>query len=116
MTVRSSLDQLIDVAAKLPPGPEAWAPIFEHYPKPSAADVARLFREAEARDLRKPNRCLVRRAQRCRVPNTAKKTDMDIVNSRLRLLIPWAHLTCGKPDDADAIVAYLMRRHDAGDL
>jgi len=31
--MKPSLDDLIEQALKLPPGPKAWAIIFEHYPE-----------------------------------------------------------------------------------
>ena len=34
MTIeKPSLDEMIDEAAKLPPGPEAWNPIFKAFPR-----------------------------------------------------------------------------------
>jgi hypothetical protein len=48
---RPSLDQLIDEAAKLPPGPDAWSPIFRAYPELSIEDLAVKFRESSERAL-----------------------------------------------------------------
>jgi hypothetical protein len=42
-TPRPSLERLIDEAAKLPPGPQAWAPIFRHYPELTRTALARNF-------------------------------------------------------------------------
>jgi hypothetical protein len=44
-TPRPSLEALIDEAALLPPGPEAWGPIFQHYPELTPAELAAKFRE-----------------------------------------------------------------------
>jgi hypothetical protein len=49
--IRPPLDALIDAAAKLPPGPDAWAPIFRHYLELSVEDLAQKFRESVARQL-----------------------------------------------------------------
>lgn len=46
MTTRPSLDALIRQTAQLPPGPEAWAPIFRLYPELSMEELAEKFREA----------------------------------------------------------------------
>src|SRR5215467_10394774 len=49
--MKPSLDDLIEQALKLPPGPKSWAIIFEHYPEliltPEA--LAQKFRESAAR-------------------------------------------------------------------
>jgi hypothetical protein len=47
-----SIDDLIRQAALLPPGPEAWAPIFAAYPEITIKELAQKFREAGERDLR----------------------------------------------------------------
>jgi len=49
---RPSLDELIAEAAQLPPGPDAWAPIFRAYPELTIKELAGKFREAAARQLR----------------------------------------------------------------
>ena len=49
---RPSLDALIREAALLPPGPEAWAPIFRHYPELTHEQLAKKFRERGERYLR----------------------------------------------------------------
>ena len=41
--MKPSLDDLIEQALKLPPGPKAWAPIFEHYPELTPEALARKF-------------------------------------------------------------------------
>jgi hypothetical protein len=46
---RPPLDDLIDQAALLPPGPEAWAPIFAAYPETTHKQLAQKFREASER-------------------------------------------------------------------
>jgi hypothetical protein len=48
---RKSLDQMIAEAALLPPGPEAWQPIFDAYPEITPEELAKKFREAGERDL-----------------------------------------------------------------
>jgi hypothetical protein len=53
MTVKPSLDELIEPAAKLSPGPEAWAPIFKHYPGLTVEQLAQKFRDAAERDFKK---------------------------------------------------------------
>jgi hypothetical protein len=40
---RPPLDELIDAAAKLPPGPEAWEPIFRHYPELNIEEIEQAF-------------------------------------------------------------------------
>jgi hypothetical protein len=49
---RPDIDDLIREAAKVPPGPEAWAPIFQHYPEIGVDAIIERFR------------LLARRAQR----------------------------------------------------
>jgi hypothetical protein len=49
---KPSLDELIEAAAKLPPGPAAWEPIFRHYPELTAEELAAKFREAAERQQR----------------------------------------------------------------
>ena len=49
---RPSLDELIDQTALLPPGPEAWAPIFKHYPELTIQQISAAF-EAHAERLQK---------------------------------------------------------------
>jgi hypothetical protein len=46
---RPTLDELIDQASLLPPGPEAWAPIFKHYPELTVKDIAAAFRASAER-------------------------------------------------------------------
>jgi hypothetical protein len=41
--MKPSLDDLIEQALKLPPGPKAWAPIFEHYPELTPEVLAQRF-------------------------------------------------------------------------
>jgi hypothetical protein len=48
---KPTLDQMITDAAKLPPGPDAWAPIFEAFPGLTAEELVEKFREAAERDL-----------------------------------------------------------------
>ncbi|MGA8754885.1 MAG: hypothetical protein WB611_00925 [Stellaceae bacterium] len=50
MTIeKPSLDEMIDEAAKLPPEPEAWDPIFKAFPGLSVERLEQKFREkAEA--------------------------------------------------------------------
>jgi hypothetical protein len=56
---RTPLQRLIDAAAKLPPGPEAWAPIFKAYPEITIEELGAKFREnaercdEEAHELRR---------------------------------------------------------------
>lgn len=50
MMARPSLDQLIEEAAKLPPGPDAWAPIFRVYPELTLDQLAQKFNEAAERN------------------------------------------------------------------
>jgi hypothetical protein len=52
---RPLLDELIRQVALLPPGPEAWAPIFTAYPEVTPEQLAEKFREAAGRDLREAN-------------------------------------------------------------
>ena len=49
MTDRPDLDDLINEAAKLPPGPTAWAPIFRHYPELSVEELVEKFRQSGER-------------------------------------------------------------------
>jgi hypothetical protein len=49
-TAKPSLDQMIAEAAKLPPGPEAWEPIFEAFPELTVEELAEKFRSAAVRD------------------------------------------------------------------
>jgi hypothetical protein len=49
---RPTLDELIEAAAKLAPGPEAWAPIFHHYPELSLPELVKKFRQSGERALR----------------------------------------------------------------
>jgi hypothetical protein len=49
---RPTLDEMIDEAAKLPPGPAAWAPIFAAYPEVTHAELAKKFRLSAERALR----------------------------------------------------------------
>ena len=48
--MKPSLDDLIEQALKLPPGPKAWAIIFEHYPELilTLEALAQKFRESAA--------------------------------------------------------------------
>jgi hypothetical protein len=46
---RPDLDDLITEAAKLPPGPEAWVPIFKHYPELSIDALIAKFRQSAER-------------------------------------------------------------------
>ena len=48
---KPTLEQMITDAAKLPPGPDAWAPIFEAFPGLTAEELVEKFREAAERDL-----------------------------------------------------------------
>jgi len=58
MTDKPTLDEMIDAAALLPPGPDAWNPIFEAYPEITPLELAERFRKrgerymAEADELR----------------------------------------------------------------
>ena len=62
---------LIEQALKLPPGPKAWAVIFEHYPEliltPEA--LAQKFRESAARASREADALLDRYIPRTNFPN-----------------------------------------------
>jgi hypothetical protein len=46
---KPTLDEMIDAAAKLPPGPDAWAPIFAAYPEITVEELAEEFQEADDR-------------------------------------------------------------------
>ena len=49
MTIeKPSLDEMIDEAAKLPPGPEAWDPIFKAFPRLTVERLEQKFREKKA--------------------------------------------------------------------
>ena len=69
--MKPSLDDLIEQALKLPPGPKAWAIIFEHYPEliltPEA--LAQKFRESAARASREADALLDRHIPRTNFPN-----------------------------------------------
>jgi hypothetical protein len=52
---KPTLESLIDEAAKLPPGPEAWEPIFRHYPELTHEELEAKFREAGVRHYREAN-------------------------------------------------------------
>ena len=49
---KPTLDEMIEAVAKLPPGPEAWAPIFEAYPEVTPEELAEKFRQSAARTQR----------------------------------------------------------------
>ena len=40
---------MIEAAAKLPPGPEAWEPIFEAYPEVTPEELIEKFRQSAER-------------------------------------------------------------------
>jgi hypothetical protein len=52
MTIKPSIDELIDQVAKLPPGPAPWAPIFEHYPALAVEELEQKFRQSAERDFK----------------------------------------------------------------
>ena len=49
---KPTLDDMIDVAAKLPPSLEAWAPIVAAFPEVTALELAQKFEESAERTLR----------------------------------------------------------------
>jgi hypothetical protein len=49
---RPPLDELIDAAAKLPPGPEAWEPIFRHCPELNIEEIEQAFSDSAERTRR----------------------------------------------------------------
>lgn len=49
--MKKSLDEMIDEAAKLEPGPEAWQPILDAYPLVSITELADRFRQSAQRDI-----------------------------------------------------------------
>lgn len=67
--MKPSLDDLIEQALKLPPGPKAWAPIFEHYPELTPEALAQRFRESAARASREADALLDRYIPRTNFPN-----------------------------------------------
>jgi len=44
-TDKPTLDEMIDRAAKRPPGPDAWAPIFKAYPELTPRGLAKAVRD-----------------------------------------------------------------------
>jgi hypothetical protein len=46
---KPTLDEMIDAAAKLPPGPDAWNPIFHAYPEVTPDELIEKFRQSAAR-------------------------------------------------------------------
>jgi hypothetical protein len=49
---KPTLDEMIADAAKLPPVPDAWAPIFQAFPDLTAEQLVEEFREAAERNMR----------------------------------------------------------------
>ena len=43
------LDEMIDAAVKLPPGPEAWEPILAAYPDVTLGELVEKFRQSAER-------------------------------------------------------------------
>jgi|SRR6516162_3701016 len=46
---KPTLDEMIEATAKLPPGPEAWEPIFEAYPEVTPEELIEKFRQSAER-------------------------------------------------------------------
>jgi hypothetical protein len=46
---KPTLDEMIDAAAELPPGPDAWAPIFDAYPDVTPEELVEKFRQSAER-------------------------------------------------------------------
>ena len=46
---KPTLDEMIEAAAKLPPGPDAWEPIFEACPEVTPEELIEKFRQSAER-------------------------------------------------------------------